>query len=83
MKVTIGYVVYVSIMGVVIWLILSVAIKSINKETSSYSINVGKKVVLNNDTLLITNYSTFDKTYTLSNGVKVDTSLISKLKQVK
>ncbi len=43
-------------------------------------LNIGKKVILYKDTLLIINYSIIDNTYTLSNGVKVASELIEQIK---
>lgn len=43
---------------------------------------VGESCVINNDTLLIIDYSFFENDYTLSNGLKVNSELI-KLNLVK
>jgi len=45
-----------------------------------YDSNLGKEYVLNNDTLKIIDYSMWNKTYTLSNGVKINSKLINKEK---
>lgn len=42
---------------------------------------VGNEVVIKKDTLLIINYSYFDNTYTLENGMIVSVELINKFNQ--
>lgn len=44
---------------------------------------IGEKVIIQKDTLMIIDYSAQDNTYTLSNGIQVNTKLIFKLKFVK
>lgn len=43
-----------------------------------YKSNIGKEIILEKDTLTIVDYSLWDETYTLSNGVKVSTDFIKK-----
>lgn len=43
-----------------------------------YKSNIGKEIILEKDTLTIVDYSLWDETYTLSNGVKVNTDFIKK-----
>ena len=54
-----------------------------NKEQSGFKSEIGQKVVLEKDTLLIIDYSSLMKTYTLSNGKEISFDLVSKLKKVK
>lgn len=53
--------------------------REINNVKSKIEINLGKKVVMENDTLLIINYSLYESTYTLSNGKIVSIELVEKL----
>ncbi len=43
-------------------------------EKSNLENNIGKKVIIDNDTLTIVNYSLIKGEYTLSNGTKIDKS---------
>jgi hypothetical protein len=54
-----------------------------NKEKAKIEVNIGKRVVIEKDTLLITDYSILESNYTLSNGKKVSFELIKKLPIVK
>lgn len=53
------------------------SINLINKEKNKYEINIGKRIILEKDTLSIINFSTFEETYTLSNGLKVNKGIIN------
>lgn len=53
-----------------------------SKAENSIKKEVGKKVILEKDTLTIIDYSILNDTYTLSNGVKVSFELVEKLKKV-
>lgn len=53
------------------------AIKS-KAEKDKCQAMVGKLILINKDTLSVIDYSTWDKTYTLSNGVKVDYKIAEK-----
>ena len=48
----------------------------INKEKGKYEQYIGDKFIIDNDTLLIIDYSMINETFTLSNGKKVSYSLI-------
>jgi len=50
-------------------------IKTIQNEYKSY---IGETYIMKKDTLLIIDYSMFKETFTLSNGVEVNSSLIIK-----
>lgn len=57
-------------------LLTNTILHGIEKEKKSFSINVGKKIVVGKDTLTIMDYSTVMETYSLSNGTKVDKSFV-------
>lgn len=42
--------------------------------------NIGAKVILNKDTLVVVDHSYLGSTYTLSNNVKIESSLIDSIK---
>ena len=50
----------------------------INTETNKYIEHVGEEYVLNSDTLIITDYSLLEESFTLSNGVKINYHLVAK-----
>lgn len=50
----------------------------IGKEKEKYEKYVGEKHVIDKDTLTITDYSTIEETFTLSNGQKVSYKLVTK-----
>jgi len=45
--------------------------------------NIGRRIIMNKDTLIVTDYSIVFETYNLSNGSKVSKELLKTLKQVK
>ena len=49
----------------------------ISKEKEKYEEYVGKKHIIDKDTLTITDYSIIEETFTLSNGQKVSYKLVS------
>jgi hypothetical protein len=58
------------------------AYTEIKKEKAEYEVNVGKRMILEKDTLTIIDFSTLDETYTLSNGIKVSKGIINNAKFV-
>jgi len=56
--------------------------KGLNKEKKEIELLVGKNIILQKDTLLITDYSIFSETYKLSNGTEISFKLAKELKQV-
>ena len=50
--------------------------KELNTADSTMKSNVGKEVIIKNDTFVVINYSVWNNEYTLSNGAKVDASFI-------
>ena len=60
----------------VIILGMSKTIDAFNETNNNMSVNIGNKVLLDNDTLTIIDYKVIGNTYTLSNGVKIDANLV-------
>lgn len=58
------------------------AYTSIQKEKAEYEVNIGKRMILEKDTLTIIDFSTLDETYSLSNGIKVSKGIINNAKFV-
>jgi len=58
-----------------IWAVSSL-LKSLNEETQKYKDKIGEVYVLEDDTLTIVDYSSFNETYTLSNGIVINKSLV-------
>lgn len=65
-----------------IYFLINLLTVKINKEKSDIELFVGKKVILQKDTLLITDYSMFSETYKLSNGAEISFKLAKELKKV-
>ncbi len=65
--------------------IIDNGISSIQNDKNSADKLIGKEVVIKQDTLMITDYSMLDQTYTLNNGQKINKNLAPKilLKKVK
>ncbi len=53
-------------------------IKSVNTEENKYKKYLGEKYIIDNDTLIIVDYSIFSENFTLSDGRKVNYILIHK-----
>lgn len=72
-----------SLLTIVIIILITFLINSIIKDYSSdkdkYEINIGKHVILEEDTLLITDYSIWDNTYTLYNGEEINAKLLNNI----
>jgi hypothetical protein len=61
--------------------IISIKIeKEIDKEVKNYKNYIGKKIIVNNDTLIIFDYSMWNENFTLENGNKISEELIKKSK---
>lgn len=52
--------------------------KENQKESDIYNSNLGKKILIDNDSLTIINYSKRGCTYTLSNGALINANLVNK-----
>jgi hypothetical protein len=74
---------FVLLMAVSLTFLTNSCEREFNKEKSKIVVNIGKRVVIEKDTLLITDYSFFESNYTLSNGRQVSFELINKLPIVK
>lgn len=73
----------VLLMAVLLTFLTNSCEREFNKEKAKIEVNIGKRVVIEKDTLLITDYSIFESNYTLSNGKKVSFELIKKLPLIK
>lgn len=72
---------FVTILATVLMFMTSNSLENIYKrEKSKIEANIGEKVVIEKDTLLIVDYSFLESNYTLSDGRKVSFELIKKLK---
>ena len=72
---------FVTILATVLMFMTSNSLENIYKrEKSKIEANIGEKVVIEKDTLLILDYSFLESNYTLSDGRKVSFELIKKLK---
>jgi len=69
----------VIIVALGLWLIAwNWASDAASAESDSMASHVGEQVTIGRDTLVVTDFSVMLETYTLSNGVKVDKSLVEK-----
>lgn len=57
--------------------------REINKEKTKIEVNIGKRVVIEKDTLLIVDYSIYNDTYTLSDGKIISFELIKTIPLIK
>ena len=48
----------------------------IDKEKNKYKVKIGQKFILEKDTLTIIDYSSIMETFTLSNGIEVNASIV-------
>lgn len=60
-------------------LIFALVGEDFDNEVNNYKSKVGNKVILNNDTLMIIDYSFMNGNFTLENGTRIDYSLVEKL----
>lgn len=51
----------------------------IGKEEDLYKLQIGQKIILEKDTLTVVDYSLITETVTLSNGIKVNASMVFNL----
>ena len=72
------------IVVVVAWsLLMDTASNSIGGEIDKMKENVGQKVILKNDTLMIIDYSLLNDNYTLEDGRTISSSFLDKVKLCK
>ena len=76
MKRTLLFIAVTVISVIVLSLMLNRTVNLIKTDCEIFQKRIGQKVKLNDDTLIIVDYSLFDESYTLSNGIKIDTNLI-------
>lgn len=55
---------------------LAITSQDIGKENQRYKAEVGTEVILKGDTLMVVDYSLWDDTFTLENGVSVSSKLV-------
>ena len=81
----VNFALFLSLMGLVI--LFSIAVKDclgeIETKLETYDSMVGKKVVLNQDTLMIIDYSVMNNSLTLEDGRKVNIKLLDKIEILK
>ena len=71
------------IVVVLAWsLLMDKASDSIGSEIDKMKENVGQKVIMQNDTLMIIDYSILNDNYTLEDGRTISSDLVGKLKRV-
>ncbi len=70
------------LVGLFIAGMLVYGLNAINKDIEIAERNLGRKVIIEGDTLMIFDYSLFSETYTLSNGKKINIALAEKLQVV-
>lgn len=66
-----------SIVGLV-WILISFSNEMAKEHEETYDNMVGKKVLIDKDSLTVVDYSIIHETYTLSNGKTVSIKLIKK-----
>jgi cell division protein FtsL len=57
--------------------------KKVGEETTKIESKIGKKFIYNKDTVMVVDYSTFNSTYTLSDGSKVSFKIIEQLDSIR
>ena len=62
---------------------LSINTSKLDTEINKVKEKVGKRIVIQKDTLMIIDYSILNNNYTLEDGRKVSFDLLNKLKEVK
>jgi len=74
------YVISTILLFLAISFLLNKGLSEVGAEHDKYKKHIGSDVIINNDTLKIVDYSSVMGTFTLSNGVSVDSSLVFKIK---
>jgi hypothetical protein len=57
---------------------LTNSLSFLNKRNKEMQLNIGKKIIIEDDTLIVIDYSFFNDSYTLSNGICVNKSIVEK-----
>lgn len=79
----IGGVLVVVIILLLTWSISSTVGRMADETTKQFSTYIGSKIVLDKDTLLITDYSLLRNTLILKNGTEVNLELVNQLTIIK
>jgi hypothetical protein len=61
---------------ITVFLLVDSMVKNTEKLKSKYKSEIGKKIVIDNDTVTIVNYSIITESFTLSNNKTIDCSFI-------
>jgi hypothetical protein len=69
----IASIVIVSMVSIGYWITIET-----NKEIDIYNSNLGKKILIDSDSLTIINCNRLEHTYTLSNGALINATLVNK-----
>lgn len=80
MKHVIGFGLFLLLLIGVFILLINGLVKDLNENEKSFKATIGGSVVLNGDTLTVVDYSTWDNTLKLSNGVSVSTEFYNSQK---
>lgn len=64
--------------SVTAFLLVNSIVKDIEKKQNKYKSEIGKKIVIENDTVTIVNYSIIMESFTLSNDQTVDCNFVFK-----
>ncbi len=75
-RIFIGLVVLVFALWVCISIMGKLFTTEVSKELEKYRSEIGKKIILEKDTLTIVNYSSIMETFTLPNGKEVNASMV-------
>lgn len=76
----VAYILSTLVLTIIAVNIFKSGVEGISSEQDKYKKHIGNTVVLQKDSLKVVDYSFINGTFTLSNGVKVDTSLVFKQK---
>lgn len=72
----------VAIVGsIIVYLVAGISMVNVVRNTAAEAEisenSIGKQIAIDNDTLTITDYSVFTKTYTLSSGIKIHEKMVN------
>ena len=59
--------------------IITLFTMKLDKKTNDYKEYLGKEIIMNKDTLIITDYSVFEGTFIMNDGSSVNKELVKKL----
>lgn len=75
-KMIIWTVVLVTLFLSCILLLTNLVMRGINEDKNKYKVEIGQKIILEKDTLIVIDYSSTMETFTLSNGKIVNASIV-------